>query len=218
MPKTLPAMVAMTLLVVTEPKPPTEWPAHREAAARPEVGVLGALQGQGMVDADAEEIGAVVDHVVERGDDVAGPDVAAAQARPSRRRSAECARSGPGRSGPFIASQNAALISRVRWLPVVESGSSMRSKTVNARQFLSACDDLPAGERPEDEHRQAPGGDPLPRAGSRPSPWPSPCSSPCRPGCTRRPRSDRARGSRSAGRSCGRTRRRRSPAAGSTRS
>ena len=37
---------------------------------------------------------------------------------------------------PFDASQNAALISLVRWLPVVDNGSSIRSNTVNARQFF----------------------------------------------------------------------------------
>jgi len=39
---------------------------------------------------------------------------------------------------PSAASQKAALISRVRWLPVVDSGSSMRSNTVNAVQFFKA--------------------------------------------------------------------------------
>ena len=57
-------MVAMTLLVVTEPKPPTEWPRIEKPPRGPEVGVLGALQRQRMVDADAEEVRPVVDHVV----------------------------------------------------------------------------------------------------------------------------------------------------------
>ena len=73
-------MVAMTLLVVTEPKPPTEWPRIEKAAVRPQVGVFRHVQGQRVIDADAEEVLAVVDHVLEDGDDVAGPHVAAAQA------------------------------------------------------------------------------------------------------------------------------------------
>ena len=138
LPKTSPAMVAMTLLVVTEPKPPTEWPRIEKPPRGPQVGVFRRLQRQGVVDADAEVLRAVVDHVVEGGDDVAGPHVAAAQA--GRRR---CRSSGTRsiRSWPFwpvTASQKAALISRVRWLPVVESGSSIRSNTVNAVQSFRA--------------------------------------------------------------------------------
>ena len=138
-------MVAMTLLVVTEPKPPTEWPAHREAAAGPEVGILGRLQRQGMVDADAEVFRPVVDHVLEGGDDVAGPHVAAAQAgRPAVNLGDAV--------DPIVpvltrdASQKAALSSRVRWLPVVESGSSIRSNTVTARQSLRASISRVAGK------------------------------------------------------------------------
>ena len=37
-------MVAMTLLVVTEPKPPTEWPRIENAAVGPQVGVLASLE------------------------------------------------------------------------------------------------------------------------------------------------------------------------------
>ncbi len=49
-------MVAMTLLVVTEPKPPTEWPRIEKPPVRPQVGVFGHLQRQGVIDADAEVI------------------------------------------------------------------------------------------------------------------------------------------------------------------
>ena len=90
-----------------------------------------------------------------------GPHIAAAQ---TGRAAVDAAESGRSRSWPFwpvIASQKAALISRVRWLPVVESGSSMRSKTVNAWQSSQGLDDLAGGERPEHEHRQAAGGDSL---------------------------------------------------------
>src|SRR5439155_19093841 len=44
--------------------------AHREAAGRPQVGIFGPLQGQGVVDAQAEEVLAIVHHVVVGGDDV----------------------------------------------------------------------------------------------------------------------------------------------------
>ena len=59
--------------------------AHREAARGPEVGVVGALQRQGMVDADAEVVLAVVHHVVERGDDVGRAARRGCPGRPSRR-------------------------------------------------------------------------------------------------------------------------------------
>ena len=54
--------------------------AHREAAGRPEVGVLGALERERVIDADAEVILPVRHHVVEGRDDVAGANVAAAEA------------------------------------------------------------------------------------------------------------------------------------------
>ncbi len=58
---------------------------------------------------------------------------------------------------PVTASQNAALISRVRWLPVVDSGSSMRSKTVKAVQFFRALTICRAGNGRNDEHVEAAG-------------------------------------------------------------
>ena len=91
-------MVAMTLLVVTEPKPPTEWPRIEKPPVGRRSGSSVALQGQRMVDADAEEILAVVHHVVEGGDDVAGPHVAAAQAGGAVVDPRHARRSSPGRS------------------------------------------------------------------------------------------------------------------------
>ena len=80
MPNTSPAIVAMTLFVVTEPKPPTVCPRIENDARLAEIGVLGHLECQGVIDADAEIVLPFLDHVLHDGDDVAGPHVAAAQA------------------------------------------------------------------------------------------------------------------------------------------
>src|SRR5207302_8514401 len=53
--------------------------AHRETALGPQVGVFRFFQSQGVIDAHAEEVLAVrVHHVVDGGDNIAGPHVAAA--------------------------------------------------------------------------------------------------------------------------------------------
>ena len=88
--------------------------------------------------------------------DVAGPHIAAAQSGgpviDARHRSIVSVAVLAG-----MASQKAALISRVRWLPVVESGSSIRSMTVNALQSLRASTIASAGKGRKQTHGQAPG-------------------------------------------------------------
>ena len=55
--------------------------AHRKRAGAAKIGIFGHFQRQGMLDADAEVVLAVLDHVVDDGDEVARAHVAAAQAR-----------------------------------------------------------------------------------------------------------------------------------------
>ena len=187
--------------------------AHREAARRPEVGVLGGLQRQGMVDADAEVVRAVVDHVLERGDDVARPHVAAAQA---------------GRAAVNLGDALDPLVPVLARHRVAEGGLDLAGQVI-ARGRERVVHPLEDGDRPavlraprrccvagngrKHEHGQAARGDPLHVAQVIDG------------------RLDRlhvaahadqdvlgvlaaiaARGSRSAGRSSGRTRRRRPPA------
>ena len=75
-------MVAMTLFVVTLPKPPTECPRIEKPPVGTQVGVFRLFQGDnGCLIPTQKEFLAVVAHVLENGDQVAGPHVAAAQPR-----------------------------------------------------------------------------------------------------------------------------------------
>src|SRR6185312_17540733 len=55
--------------------------AHGEAALGPQVGVFAVFEGKRVIDAEAEVIRPVDDHVVEGGIEVAGTDIAAAEPR-----------------------------------------------------------------------------------------------------------------------------------------
>ena len=81
MPNTSPPIVAMTLLVVTEPKPPIEWPRIENAPGGRRSGSSFTFSASAMIDADAEVVLPVLDHVLDDGEDVARPHVAAAQPR-----------------------------------------------------------------------------------------------------------------------------------------
>ena len=192
-------MVAMTLLVVTEPKPPTEWPRIEKPPAGRRSGSSVALQRQRVVDADAEEVAGRRAIMLSK----------AAMMSPGRTSRL------PRPAAPLVDARDAVdlLLAVLAGHGVAEGGLDLarqvvargRERVVHALEdgegpaVLERLDDLPGREGPEARRRSGSRpAMPLRRAGNRRSPWPSPCSSPCRRGCTRRRRSGRPRRSRSA--------------------
>ena len=154
--------------------------AHRKCAGSRKSGSSVTFSAKRMIDAHAEVILAVVDHVFDHGDDVAGPHVAAAQS---------------GGAGIDLRNPLDLLLAvlagdgiakrRLDFARQVIAGR--RQRIVHPLQhaerlaMLQCVDNLPRRERAEAAHVQAADFNAARfRAGNRPWPRTFPCSSPCR--------------------------------------